>query len=449
MTQFTRGQSITFRRHGKLMTGKVEDVGTGLWGVRMENRDYHAVYEDDVVPTRQTPATNMGLKYGDIVVVGSGIKCPHSFIVGEEATFERDDYSTSPLFKQNGETQYLDLSEITIGRKQRDTRTPAQKMDLTVGDEVTVANALARNLRGRIFFHYDDRTSIPRFRDEFGNQHYVHLEDVTKVPKGPKAGVLWSEAPHGATHYSMHENHSMKWHKLDIYGNWHYLNEYGRAIAYTTQDYAFPATQVAIPGVVVDVDPLMVVLYEVKSLEARIKPKVESVETLTRDIERLNEQKDAKLNQLKVAGYKVLDGELVKTGPSKEDWRSGDRVRCITRAGRGLANIIVGGIYRVKVEGGVVCVVDADGDAMRGCVERNCFEFFERSPRLQDIPANEWQVGDTVEALESSLDITKGDRYRITGFCEILTAEVYIRHNDDVSYPRRRPASQYKLVARK
>lgn len=445
MAKFTRGQSITFKREGKILTGIVEDAGTGIWGVRMADRKYYAVSEGSLVA--QTPATKAGLQYGDIVVVGCGVKCPHSFNVGEEATFERDDHSDSPLFKQDGQTQYLDLSEITIGRKPQDNRTPAEKMGLAVGDEVTIKNASSRNLRGRIFFHYDDSTRIPRFRDEFGNQHYVHLEDVTKAPQGPKVGVLWSQAPLGATHYSLSEEHSMKWHKLDTAGNWHYINEYGRAIAYSEEGYARVATQVAIPGIVVAVNPMAAALDRVKVLEESIRQKQKGIDALAREIATLTSQKDDKLAVIKAAGFKVVDGELVKAGPSKDEWQSGDRVRCVKREGRGLANIIVGGIYRVKVEGDMVCVVDGDGDSMRRCVESDCFEFVERPPRLQDTPATEWKAGDTIEALVDSLDITKGQRYTITNMCTAIDLRVCFR--DDVNFPRRRAASEYKLVARK
>lgn len=450
MVQFTRGQSITFKRGGKILTGKVEDVSIGLWGVRMENREYFAVYERDVVV--QTPASMLGLQYGDIVVVGSGIKCPHSFTVGEEATFERDDLSDSPLFKQDGETQYLDLSEITIGRKPQvvDNRTPAEKMGLKVGDIVELLEEdLIQHFGGKFTkLKYDDGSMMPRFGD--GQGLWISLEEVRKAPYGPKAGVLWSQAPQGATHYSLCEDHSMKWHKLDVAGNWHYINEYGRAIAYTSEQYARVATQVAIPGVVVDVSPEAIAgqaLDRIKALEESIRQKQKGIAAVTREIDTLTAEKDAKLAAIKSAGFNVVDGKLAKAGPSKDEWRTGDRVRCVKREGRGLANIIVGGIYRVKVAHGVVCVVDGDGDAMRACVDRDCFEFVESAPHLQEVPPTEWKVGDTVEALEDGLDITKGSRYVLTGMCNF--AGLRVKFRDDVNFPRRRPVCDYKLVARK
>lgn len=449
MTQFTRGQSITFKRGGKILTGKVEDVATDIWGVRMDDRNYYAVYRSDLV--KQTPSTQAGLQYGDIVVVGRGIKCPHSFIVGEEATFERDDHTTQPLFKQDGETQYLDLSEITIGRKPQVNLTPSEKMGLKVGDTVELLKEELIRYFGSKFtkLRRDDGSSMPNF-GEGDKSLWIGLHSVRKVPEGPKAGVLWSQAPQGATHYSLCEDHSMKWHKLDVAGNWHYINEYGRAIAYTNENYARVATQVAIPGVVVDVSPEAIAgqaLDRIKALEESIRQKQKGIAAVTREIDTLTAEKDAKLSAIKSAGFNVVDGKLAKAGPSKDEWRTGDRVRCIKREGRGLANIIIGGIYRVKVEHGLVCVVDGDGDSMRACVDRDCFEFVESAPHLQEVPPNEWKAGDTVEALEDSLDITKGNRYTITNMCNVEDLRVCFR--DDVNFPRRRPVCDYKLVARK
>jgi len=444
MTTFEKGQSITFRRHGETMTGTVEDVGTGLWGVRMKDRNYYAVYESDLV--EQTPATRAGLKLGDIVVVGVGIKCPHAFRVGEEAVFKRDDRSSSPLFEQYGETQYLDLTEITIGRKP-DTRTPAEKAGLKVGDTVKLLDQEFITYFGSeyIKFKLDDGSTTPRF-GEGAKSLWLKLSDVQKVPEGPKAGVKWTDAPVGATHYSMNEQHASNWHKQDEAGNWFYFNG-GRFTPYREQRYATAETQVAIPGVVVDVNPLNAVLDEVKALEGRVAGRLTTIEGLNRDVARLNIEKQAKLDRIKAGGFKVEGGKLVKTGKPVSEWQDGDKVKCITREGKGLANITVGGVYVVSKRYGAVCVVDGGGDAMRGCVERGCFEFHEAAPDLASVPASEWKAGDTVQALEAGWDITYGERYTITAMCN--ASGPHIRIKDDVDYPRRRPASEFKLVARK
>lgn len=436
MTTFTKGDKVAFEQYGALRLGTIQDVGNRLMGV-MVNGGYEAIETDKL--RLQTPAEKAGLKIGDIVVVGRGIACPHAFRVGEEARFEYDDRTQSPRFIQDGETQYLDLSEITIGRKPVDTRTPAQKAGIEVGDTVELLRGSDSSYFGSKFTKLlrDDSSSMPRFGDAVKSL-WIELDDVRKV-EGPRQGVSWSDAPEGATHYSMNDTHRARWHKLDENGQWSYYEDH-RWKDYRAASYAYPSTQAAIPGVVVEVNPLNAVLAEVKALEAQIS-------TLNREKAQLDTEKQDKLDRIKAAGFKVEGGKLVKSGKPMAEWQDGDRVRCITRDGRGLANIIVGGVYVVYRRGTDIAVIDGDGDRMRGCVERNCFEFHAAgTPDLSRIPAREWKAGDTIEAVEEGMDITVGKRYTVTDMCTL--ADLRVQFRDNVNFLRRRPVSEFKLVAR-
>jgi len=101
----------------------------------------------------------------------------------------------------------------------------------------------------------DDGSFAPLFTDG-KNEWFVRLDCVTKVDEsvGPKSNrdVKWSDAPHGATHYSGYAGHTNRWHKLDAEGNWYFYRE-----KFLTQDRglewvgpyinAYPETQEPIP----------------------------------------------------------------------------------------------------------------------------------------------------------------------------------------------------------
>lgn len=454
MTTFTKGQIVSFHQNGEVKSGKIDAIGSLLIGVQVKGGGYEALEKSKVIP--QTPAQKAGLQIGDIVVVGVGIQCPHAFTVGEEATFEYDDNSQSPRFLQDGGLQYLNLNEITIGRKPVDDRTPSQKMGLKVGDTVKLLDQEYIRYFGSEYTKLmrDDGSEMPRFGDS-QKSLWLRLSDIEKLPEGPKAGVKWSDAPIGSTHYSMRPNHGSKWHKLDTNGDYHFaLHDAYKGAGfkrYEDQKMAYPATLVAIPGVTVEVvaaNPLNAVLKEVKALEAQVISKTAQVETLNRDVARLNTEKQAKLDRIKAGGFKVEGDKLVKAGKLPAEWQDGDRVRCIKREGRGLANIIVGGVYKVAKRGNDVGIVDGDGDVMRGCVSSGCFEFVDAAPRvvLSSVSPDQWKAGDIVEAVEAGWDITEGKRYTVTGMCH--ASGPHVRFEDDVNFKRRRPVREFKLVAR-
>lgn len=372
--------------------------------------------------TPTSPATRAGLSIGDVVIVGDGENCRHAFTVGGRATFCRDDGTESPLFEQNGHTQYLNLNDITIidtetpaqkaGLKVGDAvtlrpgslghegffegqvflkkddgstlplfgdnhgnslwlmlndvtkvakpaLTPAQEMDLKVGDEVIVENAHLRGLHGKIFLLRDDASRSPRFRDQFGHEHYVTLTDVKKAPKvpaGPKAGVAWTDAPKGATHYSLDRQYIEAWHKQNDDGTFAFKS----GLKFITYEGEYQtevdmSKMVPVPGVVTKPN-----LY--KLLEALTAAQV------------IVDEKTAEIN---AAGFHVVDGKLSKTLPQSQ-WKEGDIVRC-TKRDTGLADLTVGKLYVLTTrDGDELAICDDVGDKMGGCVGRGCFEFVRR-----------------------------------------------------------------------
>lgn len=304
--------------------------------------------------TPTSPATRAGLSIGDVVIVGDGENCRHSFTVGGRATFCRDDGTESPLFEQNGHTQYLNLNDITI----IDTETPAQKAGLKVGDAVTLRpGSLGHEgfFEGQVFLKKDDGSTIPLFGDNHGNNLWLLIRDVTKVPAGPKAGVAWADAPKGATHYSLVDSHIKKWHKQNEDGTYSYQGGWLGFTSYGDNREFTAAQMVPVPGVVTKPN-----LYKV-------------LEALTA-AQAIVDEKTAEIN---AAGFQVVDGKLSKTLPQSR-WKEGDIVRC-TKRDTGLADLTVGNLYVLTTrDGDSLAIRDDVGDKMGGCVERGCFEFVRR-----------------------------------------------------------------------
>lgn len=338
--------------------------------------------------------------------------------------------------------------------------THAQRAGLKVGDTVEVLDQeyVAYFGTSHVTLLKDDGSEMPKFgiRSRHGiitKSLWIRLQDVRKVEEGPKAGVKWSDAPVGATHYSLRSEHGSKWHKLDENGDWHFaISDYDKStryIKYMDHKVVYPETMVAIPGITVEVNPMLKVLAEVKELQEQSRTKTADVANLQRDIARLNVEAQGKLDEIRAAGFEVKGGELVKTPAVKpwRDWKDGDRVRCITREGKGLASIIVGGTYRVKVDRcGDIGVVDADGDMMIACVRNGCFEWLEAAPEdLSGVHVTQWRRGDTIRNVSDADvghgDITIGKEYKLlTNGC--------VEFIDDRGDRRYRSAHNYVLVRR-
>ncbi|WYV99085.1 hypothetical protein Amme3_00089 [Pseudomonas phage vB_PpuM-Amme-3] len=62
----------------------------------------------------------------------------------------------------------------------------------------------------------DDGTLAPEFVNSSGEKWFVHVDNVELAKdSGPKAGVRWTDAPKGATHYAMCNDYFSKWHKIE------------------------------------------------------------------------------------------------------------------------------------------------------------------------------------------------------------------------------------------
>lgn len=352
---------------------------------------------------------------------------------------------------RDGNGQYDAVLQI-LAQHQVKAKTPAEEMGLKVGDEVEVTEFKEmRGLRGRVFLKRDDRSRSPLFVDEHGYTHYVTLSDIRKLPDGPKAGVKWTDAPVGATHYSLNTTHSSKWHKLDEEGKWSYANnDHVRTTSffkYADQQYARPESLVAIPGVTVEFNPLMATLREVVALEADARQRQTTLDSLTREVARVNLEKQGKLAILTAAGFKVVDGKLEAVVKSKpvEDWKFGDQVRCITTKGAGMAELTVGKVYTVTNRFGSKTVRDDDGDRMKDCVDNGCFVWQSEGADLTTVPYRQWKRGDIIRNVRDEdrghYDITIGKEYTLVadGVCEFL---------DNAGDRRHRSPSDYVLVAR-
>lgn len=387
MTQYTKGQRIEFTNFGEIRQGTIEDVGEDLLGVQQDS-----------------------------------------------------------IFRFAADYVVINKNQVIV------RQTPAQRRGLEVGDEVTVNRAAIRGLRGRIFLHYDDKTATPQFRDEFGNRHFVTLSDVTKVvvSAGPKAGVLWTDAPQGSTHYSATSHHGSKWHKLDSSGNWHFAitdsNKRSGFIKYASQRDAHAEFQVAMPDHFRN-NPLVAIAAEVVELESQARTKQSQLDSLTREVARINTEKQAKLAVIATGGFKVVNGKLEPIVVSKpiSEWEAGDKVRCITTTNCGMAELTVGKLYTVTDRFGVTCVRDNAGDRMGDCVKAGCFVWVEAGEDLSQVPVQRWKRGDTIRNVRDHDlghgDITIGKEYK-------LLDDGCVSIRDDAGDRRHRTSSDYVLVRR-
>lgn len=317
-----------------------------------------------------TPATRVGLSIGDVVIVGEGYSCPHNFTVGKEAVFTRDDGTKAPLFIQGGRTQYLNLNEITIKAR----KTPAQMLGLKEGDEVVIKPGTEwdRYFKGPVYLACDDNSEIPKFRDKCGRTLWVPLNEVTKAPEGPVAGVSWASAPEGATHYSLDNDFIERWHKQNDDGSFAFKSIRGfHTYAEPLQFGINVDKMIPVPGVVTKPN-LVALMPELKEAKAALK---DAQDTLAIKEAAVN----AKLKTISDAGFCVMDDRLTKDVPVSE-WCEGDIVVCVTRTGAGLADLTVGKEYTIiRGYDDRLAVRDDYHDRMANCVANGCFKFVRRA----------------------------------------------------------------------
>lgn len=156
---------------------------------------------------------------------------------------------------------YVDNACHVVKTKDLEHVTPARIAGFKVGDKARVVCDSVGFTKGQIVtLHTDDGTDRPLWEGE--NTHYQNVHDpirgrqpgaflslalAEKVPTGPKKGVLWTDAPNGATHYSLADDHAEKWHKLEG-GEWFFYVDYASTWQwYFDEDFACVTTQVEIP----------------------------------------------------------------------------------------------------------------------------------------------------------------------------------------------------------
>lgn len=119
--------------------------------------------------------------------------------------------------------------------------TPAQKAGVVVGQEYVITDEVSHRFKigDVVILKRDDGTDMPLFEDCNGKTWYVHLSHVKlKETSGPKDGVLWSNAPEGATHYCMNDGFFNKWHK--VYGSDIFFYHEGRKEYIKYSNYKAP-----------------------------------------------------------------------------------------------------------------------------------------------------------------------------------------------------------------
>lgn len=197
MSEFKRGDKVVFEKDGKELIGVIHAVGNTLAGV--EVGDAYLALEIAKL-TIATPARIAGFKVDDKARV---LEDAVGFTAGTIVTLYLDDNTSRPLW-EGPNHRYRNVYDRVRGRQQG---------------------------------------------------AYLSLEGVEKLPEGPKKGVLWTDAPEGATHYSLSSDHAEKWHKLED-GDWFfYVSHSCKWQNYFDVDYAYVESQVAIPGVKVVVAP--------------------------------------------------------------------------------------------------------------------------------------------------------------------------------------------------
>lgn len=155
--------------------------------------------------------------------------------------------------------------------------TPAQKAGVVVGQEyiVTSGKSSHRFEVGEVVtLKRDDRTNMPLFENAKGQSWFVRLSDITPRPEtGPKAGVLWGDAPEGATHYCMNDDYGYKWHKVDAQNVYFYHEGRGLYIQYQAVDARVQA----------DLD----------DFKFKVIPTVQKEQTVVRDQQEVTQLKEA------------------------------------------------------------------------------------------------------------------------------------------------------------
>lgn len=128
----------------------------------------------------KTPAEELGLVFGrQYVYNGGGIG--NSFKVGDIIELNKDDNTCEPQFKRVSDdyTQYVTITTVT-----EDTRTPAQKAGLVIGQRYLISSKSSSTAQGKVvFFTRDDGSDCPYFGNTVGAEEYCpRIENVLPAP---------------------------------------------------------------------------------------------------------------------------------------------------------------------------------------------------------------------------------------------------------------------------
>jgi hypothetical protein len=166
--------------------------GSGSWYM---NIDKVEPYIEDT----RTPAQKAGFVIGEKYEVldngeEQGVGRWHRYIKGDVVEFTHDDNSERPEFKRisDGETQWMNFDQL---KKYVDTRTPAQKAGLIIGQQYYVSVDSDSGSAGTIvYFTEDDGTDRPWFGDTERNlRHAPLISDVKPVSEAPNTTITFNK----------------------------------------------------------------------------------------------------------------------------------------------------------------------------------------------------------------------------------------------------------------
>jgi hypothetical protein len=184
LNKWTEDSSLSNKDEGVVVAIAPWDVGskTILLAVEKNNKQYIIGDEgvEKYVEDTRSPAEMAGLIVGDQYEVVS-TDC-HAFKMGSVITFSKDDKSAYPVFvAENGDIQCLRPEQVI---PYIDTRTPAQKAGLIIGEKYVVIEddegiGTSFEIGDIVTYKHDDGTRCPKFESTKSN--FTNYLAVTQV----------------------------------------------------------------------------------------------------------------------------------------------------------------------------------------------------------------------------------------------------------------------------
>lgn len=280
---------------------------------------------------------------------------------------------------------------------------PAQKAGVVVGQEYVVTGKATHrfNIGEVVTLKRDDNSRMPLFENAEGKSWYVSLDQIVpKAEAGPKAGVLWGDAPEGATHYCMNDDYGYKWHKVDAQNIYFYHERQGLFVRYHDTDARVQA----------DFD----------DFKFKVIPTAQKEQIVTRD-----QQEVAKLKEAISRVERRLTRQGAKTG------RLVERLEALNaRVAESKAEL-----YTLKAS----LAEELEKPAVRKITDAKELVELMHNPAL-------WKAGMRVVCRNDEVtNITQGEKYT-------LTKDPHIGHHVSIYFlgdngvQRVRPAKHYQLV---